>query len=302
MQLQRPRAVRRTGGMEVAVTLLAGALAAPPTGAGLHFIDVGQGSALLVIGREGHAVMIDSGPPGAAEAVIHALDEHGLLRVDLWIHTHFDADHVGGFARVIAGADAIAGSDDDIDVTTLWDRGLDGAPGSDAVAAYHVAAGDRRRTAASGDLWEVPGLSVRLVDTGIAAEIAAENARGLALCVDIEGLRLLAPGDLPAAQAAVAAAACGVVDLLWAAHHGGVDGTSEAVLAAADPALVIISAGHDNAYCHPAAVTLARLRERAVWISDLAGGGPLGRCPGLATSFAADHRLLSGDLWLAAPP
>lgn len=302
MQLQRQATSVETGGMDVAAALLAGALAAPPTGAGLHFIDVGQGSALLLIGAEGHAVMIDSGPPGAAEAVIHALDEHGLLRVDLWIHTHFDADHVGGFARVIAGADAIVGSDDDVEVAALWDRGLAGAPDSDAVAAYRGAAGERRRTATAGDRWEAPGLAVRLVDTGIAAEIAAENARGLAICVDVGSLRLLAPGDLPATQAAVAAAACGVVDVLWAAHHGGVDGTSAAVLAAADPALVLISAGHDNAYCHPAAVTLARLRERAVWISDLAGGGPLGRCPGLATSFAADHRLLSGDLWLAAPP
>lgn len=289
--------------MDVAALLLAGALATPPPdGVGLHFIDVGQGSALLLIGSEGHAVIIDSGPPGAAEAVIHALDQHAVLRIDLWIHTHFDADHVGGVARVIAGADAILGSDDDFEVAAFWDRGLADAPRTDAVAAYEGVAGDRRRTASTGDRWEGPGLSLRLVDTGITTEIAAENARGLALCVDIGELRLLAPGDLPASQAAVAAAACGTVDLLWAAHHGGVDGTSEAILAAADPALVVISAGHDNPYCHPAALTLARLHGRAVWISGLAGGGPLGTCPGLATSFAADHRLLSGDLWLPAGP
>jgi len=33
------------------------------------------------------------------------------------------------------------------------------------------------------------------------------------------------------------------------------------VLSAADPALVVISAGRDNPYCHPAAVTLARLPQ-----------------------------------------
>ena len=129
---------------------------------------------------------------------------------------------------------------------------------------------------------------------------AAENARGLAICVEIGGLRLLVPGDLPAAQAAEAAADCGVVDVLWAAHHGGADGSSAAVIAAADPALVVISAGRDNPYCHPASITLARLSGRAVWISGLAGAGPLGACPGLATSFGAQHRLLAGDLWLAA--
>jgi len=285
--------------MDLTALLLAGTLSAP-AGPGLRFIDVGQGSALLLLGPEGHAVMIDSGPSGAAEAVIHALDEHGLVRVDLWIHTHFDADHVGGFGRVVPGADGVVDSDDDVEVLALWDRGLDGAPETDAVAAYRQFAGDRRQEARVGDRWDAPGLSLRLAATGAPPGLAPENARGLAVCVELGGLRLLVPGDLPAAQAAEAAADCGVVDVLWAAHHGGADGTSEAVLAAADPALVVISAGHDNPYCHPAPITLARLAARAVWISGLAGGGPLGGCAGLATSFGAHHRLLSGDLWLAA--
>ncbi len=287
--------------MDLVAVLLAGGLVAP-VGAGLRFVDVGQGNALLMIGAEGHAVMIDSGPPGSAEAVIHALEEHALLRVDLWIHTHFDADHVGGLARALAGADGVVGSEDDVEVLAYWDRGLTGAPDTEAVAAYRKVAGDRRRGATAGDHWQAPGLMVMAVDTGAPPGLTAENALGLALCVEIGGVRLLAPGDLPAEQVAVAAAACGPVDLLWAAHHGSGNGTSEEVLAVADPALVVISAGRDNPYCHPSAVTLARLHGRAVWISGLAGAGPLGACPGLATSFAAEHRLLSGDLWLEATP
>jgi len=287
--------------MDLVAVLLAGVVSAP-VGPGLRFIDVGQGSALLLIAEEGQAVMIDSGPPGAAEVVVHALAEHGLVGVDLWIHTHFDADHVGGLARVMAGEDGLVDSEDDVEVLRFWDRGLVGAPETESVAAYREVVGDRRRTAVAGDRWEVTGLRVTALGTGAPAGLAAENALGLALCVEIGGLRLLAPGDLPAEQVAVAAAECGPVDLLWAAHHGSGNGTSEAVLAAADPALVVISAGRDNPYCHPSAVTLARLHGRAVWISGLAGAGPTGACPGLATSFAAEHRLLSGDLWLSAAP
>lgn len=287
--------------MDLVAVMLAGVVAAP-VGPGLRFIDVGQGNALLLIGAEGQAVMIDSGPPGAAEAVVHALDEHGLVRVDLWIHSHFDADHVGGIGRVVAGADGIADSEDDIEVVALWDRGLEGAPDTESVAAYRRLAGDRRRTAGAGDRWQTAGLRITAVETGAPPGLASENARGVALCVEIGALRLLAPGDLPAEQVAVAAAACGPVDVLWAAHHGSANGTSAEVLAAADPALVVISAGQDNPYCHPSAVTLARLHGRAVWISGLAGAGPLGACPGLATSFAAEHRLVAGDLWLSAAP
>jgi beta-lactamase superfamily II metal-dependent hydrolase len=49
--------------------VLAATLVAPPTGAGLRFIDVGQGSALLMLGAEGHAVLVDSGPRAAPMAV-----------------------------------------------------------------------------------------------------------------------------------------------------------------------------------------------------------------------------------------
>ena len=299
LSMQRSCRGAESPAMDPTALLLAGTLTAP-SGPGLRFIDVGQGSALLLVGAAGQAVMIDSGPSGAAEAVMHALDEHGLLRIDLWIHTHFDADHVGGFGRVLAGADGVVGSGDEIEVVALWDRGLAGAPATDAVAAYRAGAGERRREARAGDRWDAPGLSLRLVRTGAPLMFAAENARGLAICVELGELRLLAPGDLPAAQAAEAAADCGAVDVLWAAHHGGADGTSATVIAAADPALVVISAGHDNPYCHPAAITLARLSTRAVWITGLAGAGPLGACPSLATSLAEQHRLLAGDLWLAA--
>lgn len=287
--------------MDLATLLVAGAALAP-AGPGLRFIDVGQGSALLLLGTEGHAALVDSGPSAAAEAVIAALAEHDVVRVDLWIHTHFDADHVGGFARIVAGADGLAGTGDDIEVAALWDRGLDGAPDTEVVVAYAAAVGQHRQTAAAGALWQVPGLEVAAVDTGAPAEAATENARGLALCVRVGERSALLPGDLPAAQAAIAAAACGPVDVLWASHHGSVDGTSDELLAAADPALVVVSAGRNNPYCHPSAVTLARLHARAVWISGLAGASPLGACQALATAFAPDHRVLPGDLWLPALP
>ncbi|HFE47343.1 MAG TPA: MBL fold metallo-hydrolase, partial [Nannocystis exedens] len=70
----------------------------------LHWIDVGQGACLVAVGSDA-ALVIDSGPAGASEAILRALGEHGITRVDLWIHTHFDADHLGGIIRAAAGLD-----------------------------------------------------------------------------------------------------------------------------------------------------------------------------------------------------
>src|SRR5690606_33689948 len=111
-------------------------------------------------------------------------------------------------------------------------------------------------------------------------------------------LRVLIPGDLPAERVAAAAAACGPVDVLWASHHGGSDGLSSEALASAEPGRVVIAAGRDNGYCHPAAGTLSILHEHEVWLLDAAGVGPIGECDPLLDDFGPEHRLIGGDLWI----
>lgn len=278
--------------------LLAPTVLLAPTGAGLHFVDVGQGSALLVRGREGEVVLVDSGPPSGAEALLRALDEHELDRVDLWIHTHFDADHVGGFARVVAGNDGAWPSDDDVAVAQLWDRGDADLPDNDALALYLALAEDRRRAPSPGQHFEAAGLSLRVLELDPPPADVSENERGLALCLELEGTRVLIPGDLPAARVAEAALACGPVDLLWASHHGSASGLDAPTLAIVDPARVVIGAGPDNAYCHPAASTLALLHAHEVWLLDAAGVDPRGECPGLAETLGPRHTLVGGDLWI----
>jgi beta-lactamase superfamily II metal-dependent hydrolase len=269
-----------------------------PSGAGLHFVDVGQGSAMIAIGPEGDVLVFDSGPPSGAEPLLRALDEHGITRVDLWIHTHYDADHIGGFARVVAGMDGLWPSLDDVRVDRLWDRGDAGLPSTDAFALYWMVAGDRRTSAWPGTRASAAGIELEVIDLDPPPADAPENDRGLALCLEIDGLRVLIPGDLPAARVALAAAACGPVDVLWASHHGGVDGLSSEVLALADPGLVVIGAGRANSYCHPASGTLATLHEHEVWLLDAAGVGPNDECPALAASLGPEHRLIGGDLWI----
>lgn len=280
--------------------LLLSILLIEPTGAGLHFVDVGQGSALIALGPEGDVVMFDSGPASGAEPLLRALDEHAITRIDLWIHTHYDADHLGGFGRVIAGLDGQWPTSDDRAVDRLWDRGDERLPTTDALALYWTLAGERRTRALPGTRAWAAGIDLEVLDLDPPPADAPENDRGLAICLDLDGLRVLIPGDLAAERVALAAAACGPVDVLWASHHGGADGLSSEVLALADPRRVVISAGRDNGYCHPSAGTIAALHEREVWLLDAAGVGPGGECDSLASSFGANHHLIGGDLWIAS--
>lgn len=63
------------------------------------------------------------------------------------------------------------------------------------------------------------------------------------------------------------------VELLMAGHHGAADSTSQALLDAVAPQVVVISVGVDNDYGHPAQETLARITRTgaALYRTDLSG-------------------------------
>jgi competence protein ComEC len=274
--------------------LVAMALGEP---SGLRWIDVGQGSALLAVGSSGDAILVDSGPSSGAEAIVRALQEHSVDSIALWVHTHYDADHIGGATRVLAGADGETGTADDPFVAVAWDRGVDLAPETEAVAAYFEAFAPVRASAGEGSQWTAPDMAVEVVGSG-AAPSDAENERGIALCLTVGPIRVFAPGDLPASSLEAVAPACAPVDVLWASHHGAESGISDAVIDLLDPAVVVITAGRDNPHCHPSPETLGRLRDRVVWITDGAGLGPTGSCGGLAAALGPSHEVAAADLWL----
>lgn len=274
---------------------------APLEHSGLHFIDVGQGSALLLRAESGELVLVDSGPASGAEAIVHALAEHEAGEIALWVHTHHDGDHIGGFAPVLAGLDGRLHSEDDIEFGQLWDRGLTGQlPDSEALALYLALAGERREVPQPGAVFERPGLRIEVLALDPPPAAAPENDQGLALCVELGGVRALLPGDLSAERLELAAAACPGVDVLWSSHHGAANASSSAAISLADPALVVVSAGHDNSYCHPSALALALTHDRPTWILDAAGLDPRGACPALADALGPLQRLVGGDLWIDA--
>ncbi|MEZ4381446.1 MAG: MBL fold metallo-hydrolase [Nannocystaceae bacterium] len=285
----------------VAVALIPGIGDVAATGesgseAALRWVDVGQGAAMIAVDGD-VAVVIDSGPSAAAEPLLAALDAHGVRRVDLWIHTHFDADHLGGVLRAVDGADAIAGTGDDLEITSLWDRGLEAPPSTGVMERYLARFADRRSAPALGDRWARGRISVEVVGIGAGPQ---ENARGLALRVEVSAITAAVLGDLPAAEGVVAAARAGPVDVLWASHHGARGGFDPALLEPLDPGLVVISAGHDNRYCHPAPEVLAWLADRPVWITGAAGVAAHGRCPALAPALGPEHEVRGEDLVLRA--
>ncbi len=63
------------------------------------FLDVGKGDCIL-IAKDGTYILIDAGYDETREGVITALKKAGVDRLDHFIVTHYDKDHVGGAAAI----------------------------------------------------------------------------------------------------------------------------------------------------------------------------------------------------------
>ncbi len=262
----------------------------------MRVIDVGQGQAVLFVGRGGESLLVDSGPSGAAEAVLRALELHGIESVNLGVHTHFDADHVGGYARLLQGMDGRLGTNDDLAFQKLWDRGIQDLPDTDAVALYFLLS-TVRRTPEENEIWEVGSIRATALWPE-AADAQDENDRGFAMCVELGSMRVLVLGDLGAQRAEQVAGSCTDVEILIAGHHGAEDAISTKLLDLVRPELVIVSAGRENLYCHPSPATLARLGDIPLWTTGIAGADPRSPCSKIVQDWKAHHNVVGGDIWV----
>lgn len=70
----------------------------------VHFIDVGQGDAILIKQNES-SMLIDAGDNEYEEVVVNYLKENGVTKLDYVIGTHPHSDHIGGLDAVIDAFD-----------------------------------------------------------------------------------------------------------------------------------------------------------------------------------------------------
>ncbi len=240
-------------------------------------LDVGQGDAAILRTGAGRWILFDAGPrfgsrDAGRDVVLPMLRRYGASRIDLFVLSHPDLDHVGGF-------DAIHEA---IPVFRVLDSGHPiPKPGYARFLARTEEDGILWLVAERGDRVTLDDVAITVLGPARATEdgTGAANETSLQLRVSIGGgFTYVNTGDATKDDERVLLSVWPVdslrADLLKVGHHGSRTATGDDWLSAVDPAVAVISSGRGNSYGHPHISVLERLAAASVprvWRTDREG-------------------------------
>lgn len=220
----------------------------------VHFLDVGQGDATLVVNGD-HAMLIDAGVDDCGTKLQLYLEKQGVKYLDYLILTHTDADHIGA-------ADVIV-TKFQIGTVLMGDYPKNTATYRDTLSALKEKDLSYVFPSAS-NTYMLGDAAITFIGPGKEYD----NANDTSLCFILQkgNITFLFTGD------ASAEVEKNMIDAGWdlhaevyhVAHHGSRYSSSEAFIEKIFPLYAVISCGANNEYGHPHAQTLNTLRKYGV--------------------------------------
>lgn len=223
-----------------------------------HFIDVGQGDAILITTPDGN-MLVDTGVKSARDELVAYLDKVGVTDFEYLVLTHPDADHIGNADYIIDNYEIknilIT---DCVSTSKTYERMLTAMENSSANVicpepGYTFSLGGSQNTVIApnkkyGDPNEMSivfksvfGVTSVML-TGDAERDSEEDIVNIWSAEDLKST------------------------ILKAGHHGSSTSSSQKFLDAVDPDIVVISCGEGNTYGHPHDETMKRYENMGLEI------------------------------------
>ena len=232
-----------------------------PGAAEVALLDVGQGLAAVVT-TANHVLLFDAGPRFSPEfdtgeaVVVPFLRGRGIDRIDTFIVSHGDNDHIGGAASVLSA----------LRVERLL--------ASDPV---HGDLAGGARPCAAGQAWVWDGVTFEVLNPAQAYR-GSENNGSCVLRVQAGDQAVLFSGDIEAEAEWALVHRYGArlqSEVLVVPHHGSATSSTDFFLDAVRPEVALVSRGYRNRFGFPKAEVMERYRSRGVKLLDTAQGGAL---------------------------
>jgi len=221
----------------------------------VHFIDVGQGDATLVM-CNGESMLIDAGDNTKGTAIQSYLMSHGVSRLKYAIGTHPDADHIGGLDVVITKFA--------VDNLFMPKISKDTRTYDDVVqAAKYKSLKIQQPT--SGAWYTLGKAKFQVVSVD---KDYGDEANNWSICIRLvygnSSFLLVGDAEEEAENDMINSGYELESDVYKVAHHGSRTGSIQAFMDKVKPSCAVISCGEGNSYGHPHAAVLNTLRSTDV--------------------------------------
>ncbi len=216
----------------------------------VHYIDVGQGDAILIEIDDYH-ILIDAGDNAYGDDVVAYLNSIGVDDIEILIGTHPDADHIGGLDDVINSFDVELIIDScHTHTTQTWNDYQEAIENEVLGGAVSLCDDFLNYEITENIVFEVFDVGDDFTDKNESSVISKLTVYNTVFLftgdAEHEAESLILEYDINA-------------DIYKAGHHGSRSSSSTAFLQVVTPEMVIISAGLDNSYAHPHSEALNRI-------------------------------------------
>jgi len=227
----------------------------------IHFIDVGQGDAILIESGS-HAVLVDGGPSPrlANENILPHIRSLGITRLDYVISTHPHLDHIGGLPTIMDYLDVgHVLMPNATHTTRAFENFLDAIDNNnipEPTIPYR------------GQWFSAGAINFQVVSPGEGDFTNNFNNGSIVIRMDhgSTSVLLTADAEIPAERSMLESDVNLNADLMLAGHHGSRTSSSQDFVDAINPRYAVISVGEGNRYNHPNQEVLDTFSERNVTV------------------------------------
>ena len=217
----------------------------------VHFIDVGQGLAILVQSG-GENLLYDGGSRSHADEVVQYLKSQQVETINYMISSHYDEDHLGGLVKCLDTFEVehVLGSDY-VHTSDLFNTFMNTATAHAIIVEYPSV----------GDTYEFGTGSFTVMAPDGISQNSNDNSVVIRLVNGNNSFMFMGDAEETSEQDMISTGMNLDCDVLSLGHHGSASSTSWDLLEAASPSWAVISCGLNNSYGHPAEETMGKLSD-----------------------------------------